>query len=178
MLLVGLTAQFLLVMALYPGYLQYVVSMATLALATNVIFPFTYGSAALLFLAGVYILRLEGPKAVLLSVSQPFAATSLFEMIYRHLDGGEPLYGDVVNLSAIAFGFVCLPYWRPGRVFYSLLASYVILWTMWFAIGFPPNDQPMGLALNIVIKVMSFLLYGVLTFGNGGPACAARRSTS
>ncbi len=134
-LFVPLIAQFLIVnLVLYPQYAQYVYQVGTFSRPTNVIFPYTWASALLLFGFSVGLFywryRVDVLRSVLYALGLCFAAASLFEIIYQNVGSGQGIgnqqwEGQGINLSAIVFGFSSLRFWRATRP--GLLALILFL---------------------------------------------------
>ncbi len=164
-LLLVLTAQFAIVVLFYPGYIEYLFSMATFTAAPGLItsvFPFTYASAVLLFL---YMVRRFGIHGVGLGVASAFSATSVFEFTYQACLGNLAYWP--LNLSAVLWGFVLIPYATASRRFLIVSGLYVALWIGWLALGYPQITDSQAsrvyeaYALNIPTKVMTFALYAI-----------------
>ncbi len=164
-LLVALTTQFAIVISFYPGYIRYLISMATFTAAPGLItsvFPFTFASAIGLFLFMVWKFRLLG---VVLGTAAVFSATSAFEFAYQGFLGNLAYWP--LNVSCIVWGFVLLPYATASKRFLILSVVWTSLWIGWLASGYPQiyDSQTIriyeGYAFNIPLKVITFALYAV-----------------
>lgn len=201
MLYVALLAPCLLVnLWLYPGYPKYIVESAQLGLHENSIFPFTYASALALFGFGWYVFQRRGLgwlRSVLLAWPLPFAATSAFEGVYWNIGYifrpgrffpatayGNPWVGDLINVSWVALAFVSAPYWRPNlRLVLTTLAVWAGGWILWVVLGFPqitdssPTAAGVAFAINVPLKVVSFVLFATLVYlRRGGPMAEPSRT--
>jgi hypothetical protein len=175
-LFVPLLAQFLLVnFVAYPEYGQALYRWGTFQLPTNAIFPFTWGAAlAAVILAGIWFrwrYREDGVRCAVYAVALAFAGTSAFEILYQNVGAGlgignTAVEGQVINLSAIAFGASSLRYWRASRVSLGLLALYLAGWLVWLSLGYPQITATSATAqwhayvLNVGLKLGSFALFG------------------
>lgn len=172
--------------ALFPSQLSYFVylyEMATFRHHSNAVFPFTYLSAVGLFIFALWSLRYytSTPKAFLLAIPFPFAATSLFEQTYQTLGWLAGTSGPTsvsflawgVNLSFIIAVLSSASYWRFNKYFLVFLATLAAGFLVWYLSGFPQiyickyacintSRTLAALAFNIPTKVLSYCLFATL----------------
>lgn len=170
-------------MIYYPGYFLYLFETATFQWPANSpVFPITYVSAIILFTVGLFQLRRLGARAIVLSLSMVFAATSLFEFAYRGLLSNalpQPISGPLVNLSSIAWGFSSSPYWKARLKVTLILAVYVGLWASWYFAGYPQVYGPnpfFAYAFNVPLKIMSYGIFLVLIPSTASAQVPVRQS--
>ncbi len=176
-LFVPLVAQFLIVnVGIYPEYARAVVGWGTFQFRTNDIFPYTWGGSLLLFIFAIWVFnrkyRVDLIRTFVYSVALSFAATSLFELIYQNVGigqgiGNQFLEGQVINLSAIAFGFSSVRFWHFGRLNQSACSVYLGAWLLWLSFGYPqaydtgPGAAGEGYFFNVAIKLGSYALFAL-----------------
>ncbi len=186
LVIAGLAVQWVIIDLLLPvgrQYLEYLYHMGTWQFQGTdytSIYPFTYATALALFFFALFSFRfrfrLDWFRTVLFSVSLPFAATSLFEEIYQNLGFAlhvqyiaPPFDAHLINISSILFGLVSVNYWRVTKAFYAMLMGFTFLWCLWVAAGYPQiygsSDLVFAYSVNILLKVLSYALFGVLVEG-------------
>ncbi|MDA4111171.1 MAG: hypothetical protein OK439_01425 [Thaumarchaeota archaeon] len=160
-----------------PSARQYptdMLQMATLQRSGNEVFPFTYISAAGLFVFAFLSLRKKTsfPKALILAIAFPFAATGFFEQVYQtigYFELGPSTFwaglGLLIDLSFILLILSSVEFWSISKTFYILLATFFAGFVVWSAIGFPQiygTNPQIALAFNVPLKVLSYILFASL----------------
>ena len=177
-LFVPLLAQFVVVnFVVYPDYGQFVFRVGSFQQGASDIFPYTWASALLLFLFALWLFhwryRVDLTRTIVYSLGLAFAATSLFEIIYQNIGAGQGIgnqgwEGQVINLSAIAFGFASVRFWRLTRWNMAVVGLYLLGWILWLGVGYPQiHDSDVTTALhgyifNAALKVASYVVIGLL----------------
>ena len=177
-LFVGLVAVWVYINVVeYSAYGQFLFQAGTLQRRMGPVFPVTYACAVALVLYGLLLFRLryrlDYVRTVTYSVGIGLAATSLFEIIWQNIGssagvGNQDLWGQILNLSAIALGFSSIRYWSSVRPVLYFVIIYLTLWIVWLGIGYPqwynvdPTKSLLAFGFNIALKIASFVLMGLL----------------
>jgi len=177
-LFVPLGVQFAYVnLVLYPPYIQFIIQVGTFQRHVNPVFPYTWGSALGLFAYAIWLFRgryrADWVRSVVYSLGLCFAATSLFEIVWQNVGAGQGignqlLEGEIINLSAIAFGLSSVRFWRLNVPVLAAFNLYWMVWLLWLADGYPQTyNANSDLALqattfNVALKVASYLLFALV----------------
>lgn len=175
---IPLTAQWIVVNELvYPAYGTFLYRLGTFQVASNPIFPVTWGAALALFVFGAAQFRVRYGVDYVRSFAYAFglalAATSLFEIIYQNVGAGQgignqSLVGQVINASSIAMAFSSLRFWQPSRLVLGAAIVYLCGWLFWLSAGYPqiyssdPARAMLAFDFNAPLKAGSYVLLGLL----------------
>ncbi|MGC8506460.1 MAG: hypothetical protein ACP5NK_07140 [Thermoplasmata archaeon] len=182
---VPLLAQWIVVnFLLYYPYVQFIYRIGTFQQNANTIFPYTWASALILFVYGIIIFskkfKLDAVRTFVYSLSLPFIATSLFEIIWQNIGSGMHIGNQtaltyIVNISSIALIGTYFKFWNSEKYFLYLVISYLAGWILWMSAGFPQitDSNPLiaqeAFIFNVVLKVLTFVVVGMMVmpfFGN------------
>lgn len=177
-LFVPLLIQWIVVnLVLYYPYLRFIFEVGIFQQKANVIFPYTWTSALLLFFYALYIFlkkyKIDYVRTVLYSLSMPFVATSLFEIIWQNIGSGihvgnQSVITEVINISSIALIVSVFKFWRIKRSFLILTILYLLIWIVWLSVGYPQINTSshilfiVSFSFNVGLKILSFILVGSL----------------
>ena len=161
----------------YYPYLRFIFEVGIFQQKANVIFPYTWASALLLFFYALYIFlkryRLDYVRTVLYSLSMPFVATSLFEIIWQNIGSGihvgnQSVITEVINFSSIALIVSVCKFWRIKRSFLIFTILYLLIWILWLSVGYPQINTSshilfiVSFSFNVGLKILSFILVAAL----------------
>jgi hypothetical protein len=117
--------------------------------------------------------RLDYVRTVLYSLSMPFVATSLFEIIWQNIGSGihvgnQSVITEVINFSSIALIVSVFKFWRTKRSFLILTILYLLIWILWLSVGYPQINTSshilfiVSFSFNVGLKILSFILVAAL----------------
>ncbi len=162
---------------LYYPYLRFIFEVGIFQQKANAIFPYTWASALLLFFYALYIFlkryRIDYVRTVLYSLSMPFVATSLFEIIWQNIGSGihvgnQSVITEVINISSIALIVSVFKFWSTKRSFLILTILYLLIWILWLSVGYPQINASshilyiVSFSFNVGLKMLSFILVAAL----------------
>ena len=175
---VPLLAQWIIVnFFLYYPYVQFLYRIGTFQQNANTIFPYTWASALILFVYGIILFskkfKLDVVRTFVYSLSLPFVATSLFEIIWQNIGSGMHIGNQtaityIVNISSIALIGTYFKFWNSEKYFLYLVISYLAGWVLWMSAGFPQitDSSPViaheAFIFNVVLKVLTFVVVGMM----------------
>jgi len=169
---------------IYYPYVQFIYRIGTFQQNANTIFPYTWASALILFAYGLVLFskkfKLDAVRTIVYSLSLPFAATSLFEIIWQNIGSGMHIGNQtaityIVNISSIALIGTYFKFWNSEKYFLYLVISYLAGWILWMSAGFPQitDSNPViaqeAFIFNVIMKVLTFVVVGMMVapiFGN------------
>ena len=144
----------------------------------------TYPASVALFGSAVYLLRRERLLSVYYAASAPVLAIVVFEILWHLFGAFAPTFppgqkyvnfpGYLILGSWTALGLITVRFWTADRWTGLLLAVDLALWVAWLAAGYPQisGGSPVAYAFNFALKLLTFVLVGLLLVprGAGGPA--------
>jgi len=162
---------------LYYPYLQFIYRIGTFQQSANSIFPYTWASALILFVYGIILFskkfKLDAVRTFAYSLSFPFIATSIFEIIWQNIGSGmhignQGAITDIVNISSIALIGSYFKFWHIEKYFLYIVILYLTGWIMWMSAGYPQitDSNPViaqeAFVFNVVLKILTFLMVGIM----------------
>jgi hypothetical protein len=192
-LFIPLVSQWIAVMViLYFPYVQFLYGVGTFQQPANIVFPFTWASALGLFVYGLWLFlrkyKLDYTRATVYALGLPFAATSLFEVIWQNVGAGmhignQTALTDLVNLSSILLLGCSLRFWTAARPTLYAAIAFLAGWLVWLSLGYPqisdadPGSARVAFVMNVILKVLAFVVVGlVVSFAPSGSKAATDRT--
>jgi hypothetical protein len=156
--------------------------------ATNLIFPLTYAMAifTIVFSFIRFHRNLGKVRSAFLAITTPFAFVGVYEAVYQNLSYfvrpsifSTDAAGELLLASWILLGLASIPFWRPSKKFYVLVALDIIGFAVWAMLGYPQiyelnSLNGYALVLNSITKI-SFALTFLALLHDGSTRPIGRR---